>query len=83
MSFTSKNAEIVAMVNHLSIPFTVEDITKPNPNSIRHVYEMFVELLMGISKEDLQQPHFAGVGHLNHPELFEEAIPEVAFYRAL
>ena len=36
----------------------------------------------GITKEEMSQPAFSGINALNYPELHEESIPELAFFRA-
>lgn len=76
-----KNINIVQTLNECNIPFNLEDLQKPHPTTIRMVYETFVTLLMGITKENLQQPQFNALSQLSFPELHEEAIPELAFYR--
>jgi len=37
---------------------------------------------LGITKEEMSQPAFSGINALNYPELHEESIPELAFFRA-
>ena len=36
----------------------------------------------GITKEEMAQPAFQGLAALNFPELHEESIPELNFFRA-
>ncbi len=36
----------------------------------------------GITKDEMSQPAFSGINALNYPELHEESIPELAFFRA-
>jgi kinetochore protein Nuf2 len=59
----------------------VSDLKKPTQTLVRRVYEGFAELLMGVTKEELNQPVFAGLGELSNPELHEESIPRLALLR--
>jgi kinetochore protein Nuf2 len=75
--------EIVACMGELNIPITDEDLRKPNPATIRHIYIRLLELLTYITKEEMEQPHFDAIHVLEFPELHEESIPELAFSRNL
>ncbi len=80
---TMKAPEIVQCCNEVGIPLTEDDIKNPHPTTIRNVLENFVWFLLGVRKEDLQQPRFRAMESLSYPEIHDEAIPELAFYRAL
>ncbi|CAM9889828.1 unnamed protein product, partial [Choristocarpus tenellus] len=47
------------------------------------VFEKLVEVTTGVRKEDMVQPVFAGVNELSYVELYHEAIPELAMFRAV
>ena len=76
-----KKSEIVSCCNELNIPITENDLTQPHLSVVRTVYELFVELLTGISKDQMQQIQFSALDTLSFPELYEEAIPEVTFLK--
>lgn len=76
-------SDIVQTILALQIPFSDEDLLHPNPNVVRLVYEMWVYWLMGVTKEQLSQPHLQATGELSFPDLYDEAIGETNFFRAL
>jgi kinetochore protein Nuf2 len=80
---TLKNSEIIQCLNELNIPIQESDLQAPHPNSVRNVFENFVELLMGEPLADLLQPQFDPLSKLSYPELYEESIPEVVFMRIM
>ena len=49
-------------------------------NLIRPVYESLCELCVGLTKEDMNQPKFAGLEALSYPDLHESSIPNLAFF---
>ena len=49
---------------------------------LRRVFEHLLELCTGLSKDDIAQPVFAGLAAMDYPELHDESIPALAFYRA-
>lgn len=77
-----KNSEIIGCMPNLGIHMSESDLTSPEPEFVTNVYETFVDLLAGITKEELNQPQFIGLGELDHPELHEDSIPRLALYRA-
>lgn len=78
-----KRQEIIQCLNELSIPLTDDDLKEPTPASMRVVYDSFVELIVGVGKEDLIQPQFTTTDLLENPELHEESIPELVLSVAL
>jgi hypothetical protein len=77
------NADIVQTIQALNIPFTENDLIQPNTNIVRLVYEMWVYWLMGITKDQLSQPYLNATCELSHPDLYDESIGELNFFRAL
>jgi hypothetical protein len=65
------------------IPLTEQDIKKPQPEKMAAIYERFVEDMMGVFREDLQQPQFGALDAFEQPELHEESVPQMLFYKAL
>ena len=56
---------------------------KPNEESVKPMYTSLVQMLMGISREELQQPVFGAIDALEFPELHEDSIGTMAFSRSL
>ena len=77
-----KNSEILSCMPNLGIRMTESDLTNPEPSFVQEVYEIFVEVLSGITKEELNQQQFVGLGELEFPELHEDSIPRIALFRA-
>jgi kinetochore protein Nuf2 len=75
--------ELLQNCADMNVPVTEDDWLNPNPLALRQIFEQMVTLLMGVTKEDQQQPSFAALDNFAFQELHEESIPEVAFYRAL
>lgn len=83
-SFPILNAdEIVQCLKELQIPFSEEQLKKPTSESIRATYEQILELLLGISREELQQPVFQALDVLSYPELHEYSVGQLNFHRNL
>jgi len=45
--------------------------------------DLFVEDITGMTKDELSTAQFAGLEQLEYPELHEESIPELTFFRAV
>jgi kinetochore protein Nuf2 len=79
-----KTEEIVKCLNELGIPVRQEELQDPETHkeSCRHILECLAEICTGISKEEMNQPSFAGLNAVIHPELHEESIPKFNHFRA-
>ncbi|EME32654.1 kinetochore protein Nuf2 [Galdieria sulphuraria] len=83
-SFPILNAEeIVQCLKELQIPFSEEQLKKPTSEGIRATYEQILELLLGISRDELQQPVFQALDVLSYPELHEYSVGQLNFHRNL
>ncbi|KAJ1557965.1 kinetochore-associated Ndc80 complex subunit nuf2, partial [Cladochytrium tenue] len=80
-----KPSEIVTCMADLQLPLTLEDLERPAPARMVAVYECFTDSLMGLGRDAFQQPlpNFAAVEMLEHPDLHQEALTLMAFYRQL
>lgn len=67
---------------NLGIHMSESDLTDPKPAFVQGVFETFVDLLAGTTREEINQPQIAGLSELTHPELHEESIPRLALFRA-
>ncbi|KAJ3092285.1 kinetochore-associated Ndc80 complex subunit nuf2 [Quaeritorhiza haematococci] len=80
---TLKPPEIVNCMADLSIPFSEEDLVRPQPHRILGAYENLADILMGVTREQYSQPSFAVMEILEYPDLHQESISLMAFYRQL
>jgi hypothetical protein len=78
-----KPSEIVTCMAELQIPITIEDLEKPSPQRMISVFECCTDILMGISREQFSQPTFSVMEILEHPDLHQESITLMSFYRQL
>ncbi|KAL8718426.1 MAG: hypothetical protein Q9225_004439 [Loekoesia sp. 1 TL-2023] len=46
--------EIVGCISDIGVPFSLEDLHKPNPQQIQKVFEWFAELLMNATRETVE-----------------------------
>lgn len=75
-------SELIVCLDEMGCVVTEEELTKPKPDVVKHIYETIIEVCMGIRREELNQPKFGGLDALEFPELHEDSIPFVAFLRA-
>ena len=73
------------LAEHLNELFEFElsdaDLANPKQSLVVEVFEAFLEMLMVISKEELNQPTFAGLKALSYRELHEESVPKLTLFR--
>lgn len=74
--------EILACVHEMRVPVAADELGKGEPAAVRRVLEVFIESIMGATREELNQPKFTGISALQFPDLHAESIPELAFFRA-
>eukprot|EP00898_Chlorokybus_atmophyticus_P007462 jgi/Chlat1/7717/Chrsp66S07191 len=77
------NAEILACLQELELPLSEQDLLKPSYEVVKPVYDGFLHLLMGMTREELQQPVFSAINELEYPEMHDESIGHLAFDRAV
>lgn len=77
-----KPSEIFACVREMRIPVEADEIRACEPAAVRRVLEVFLESVVGLTREDMTQPKFSGLGALSYPEIHQESIPELTFFRA-
>lgn len=76
-----KIPEIVQCMNDLQIPFSEDDIRKPSPARVVALLDTFLDMFMGISREQLSQPNFTVMEMLEYPDLHQDSLALMAFYR--
>ncbi|ORY30450.1 Nuf2-domain-containing protein [Rhizoclosmatium globosum] len=78
-----KPSEIVACMADLQIPLSLEDLEKPSPQRMIAVFEAFTDVFMGVSRDQFVTPNFHVMEMLEHPELHQEDVTLMGFYRQL
>ncbi|KAJ3306519.1 kinetochore-associated Ndc80 complex subunit nuf2, partial [Blyttiomyces sp. JEL0837] len=78
-----KPSELVSCILELHIQVTPEDLERPQPTRIMAIFEAFTDILMGISRDQFSQPNFATMEMLEYPDLHQDSICLMAFYRQL
>ncbi|RHY32136.1 hypothetical protein DYB32_002830 [Aphanomyces invadans] len=76
-----KMSEIVLFIRNSKLGISEEDIKNCEPAAVRRFFEAFFDVILDISKDDLTQPALSGLSVLPHPNLHEDSIPELAFFR--
>ena len=54
MSGNQSADEIAGCIHDIGVPFTPDDLFKPNPQLVQKVFELFAELLMNITRETVE-----------------------------
>eukprot|EP00741_Cyanophora_paradoxa_P003448 tig00000704_g3349.t1 len=76
--------ELIQCFRELNFEGVPDDlIQKPTPESVKPLYEYFIEYLTGSRRDEYQQAQFAGLDCFEFPELHEESVGEIGFWRAL
>ena len=78
-----KMNDILQCMDDLNIPLNEQDITKPNPQQLQKIYESFLEIFKGVPKERFSQPRFELLDMLEYPELHNNSLTLIAFYKTL
>ncbi|KAJ3216175.1 kinetochore-associated Ndc80 complex subunit nuf2 [Dinochytrium kinnereticum] len=78
-----KPSEILTCMSDLQIPMSMEDLEKPSTQRILTVFEQFTDILMGVSRDQFAQPNFAAMEILEYPDLHQDSIILMGFYRQL
>ncbi|KAG5191100.1 Nuf2 family-domain-containing protein [Tribonema minus] len=82
---TLKAKLILERLQQLQIPTSEETLDNPQKNvqEVQNVFAKLVEFTMGVTREEMNQPVFAGLNVLNYAQLHEDSVPELAFFRAV
>ena len=54
MTLSQPDGEIAGCITDIGVPFSPEDLQKPNPQQIQKVLEWFAELLMNTTRETVE-----------------------------
>lgn len=78
---TLKAQEILLCLKGLDIPMSVEELKAPTETKMMTVYSQMIEMMMGVTKDELRQPQFGAMDHFQFPELHEESLTSLGIYR--
>jgi kinetochore protein Nuf2 len=78
-----KLSEISSCLTELGMPLTLAQLSDPKEDELKPVFEKLLELLKGVSREELKQLDFRGMEILPYPELHEESICEMGSLKEL
>ena len=78
-----KSSEISSCLTELGLPLTIAQLNDPKEEEIKPVLEKLLELLKGVSREELKQMDFQGMTLLSYPDLHEESIVELGSLKEL
>ncbi|RUS27143.1 hypothetical protein BC938DRAFT_483658 [Jimgerdemannia flammicorona] len=78
-----KPQDILECLNDMQIPFTEEDLSKPTSNKMQLVYEAFMDIVMGVTSEQYEQPVQRVLEELEYPDLHADAVSLMTFLRQL
>eukprot|EP01134_Creolimax_fragrantissima_P000406 CFRG0406T1 len=76
-------AKLLQCMAEIGFPMSEQELKNPQPEDIMSLYQSLVEELLGVRKIDHCQPDLRASDCLSYPELHEESIPQLVFYKAL
>ena len=77
------NTEILACLRELDVPLSETDLLKPTHDGLRPAYETLIEIFFGTTMAELGAIDEEAYAKLDYQELYDEAIPTLAFIRAM
>ncbi|KAJ3158960.1 kinetochore-associated Ndc80 complex subunit nuf2 [Geranomyces michiganensis] len=78
-----KPSELVRCMADLGIPFSEEDVSKPNTQRLLGIYEHFTKLILGVSRASFAVPSFSVQQAMEYPELHQDALNFMGFYQQI
>ena len=79
-----KDQEIIACLRELEgLSFSLEDLRKPTPPKVQHLYEYIVDTLMGMRRESVEALVRAAGAEQEFPQAQYDAALLMTFYRSL
>jgi len=80
---TLDEQEVIDVFAELQIPLSSQTLQKPPAGYMRDLYERCLAMLTGIRREDYTTRNFAATQCLSNPDLHDDSIPEIQFFREL
>eukprot|EP00937_MAST-01D_sp_MAST-1D-sp2_P004684 g4684.t1 len=78
-----KAGDVLSCMSELQIKLTAAELNEAPAEAVLRVYEHVIDICMGVTKDELDQPAAAGLEALEHGELHEDSIPQLAFFRVV
>lgn len=78
-----ENDELLPCLEEMEIPLSAADLAKPTYEIVRPLFENVLTTLTGITREELNQPVFTAIDAFEFPELHDESVPCLNFFRQL
>jgi len=76
--------EIVSALAELGITLTDDDLAKARPEVIKAVFDQLIVIVLSITKDELYQAKFAGLGAVEeNSELHEESVHVMHWIRSM
>ena len=77
--------DIISCLTEVGIKVKAEDLVQPEEKkeNIKRIFEQLAEICLGVNRDEMSQPTFAGLQAMNYPELHEDSIPQINCFRIL
>lgn len=69
------------MFKEMGMHLTAEELKAPTAECMKNLYELYVEKMTGESKDEMRNVPFAVLDEMPHPQLHENGIAEMTFYK--
>lgn len=73
--------EMVEDMAIFGLPITRDDFRKPTQEGVRAIFAFFIARITGKTEDDMRQPAFGCLDELANPELHDDSIPQLHFFR--
>lgn len=78
-----ENDELLPCLEEMELPLSAADLGKPTFEIVRPLFENVLTTLTGVTREELMQPVFTAIDAFEFPELHDESIPCLNFFRQM
>lgn len=75
--------EIINCLKAMQLNISQDELRNPNGVQIKKVFEVFMEMILMMDKDEMAQASFSGLNVLQYPELYEESIPEMTYFKGV
>ncbi|KAG0223877.1 kinetochore-associated Ndc80 complex subunit nuf2 [Actinomortierella wolfii] len=69
-----KSQAILACMKDVDVPFTEEELARPNANKMQIVYEELLDIAVGSAREDIFLGDIEAMGLVAHPDIVVDAV---------
>lgn len=78
-----KVGEIVVCMKELGLAFTEEDVLKPTPARAIAAYEVILDALIGLAREETEANLHAMAHEISYFEIYSDSLATMAFHQQL